>query len=102
MKQLPSFLQDTKHLLQLIDEINEKSESGGFSLKGVAMVTLDVESMYNNMTEELAGAASKEFLKGGRAGAPDVLKVKTESILAALELSLKNNFFSFNEKTYHK
>ena len=28
------------------------------------------------------------------------MKVKTQSILGALELCLKNNYFSFNEKIY--
>ena len=59
MKQLPSFLQDTKHLLQIIDEINQKILEEEVSLDGVALVTLDVESMYNNMPEELARVASK-------------------------------------------
>ena len=44
------------------------------------LVTLDVEAMYNNMT--------------------DVLKVKSQSILEALDLCLKNNYFSFNKKIY--
>ena len=64
MKQLPSFIQDTKHVLQIIDEINQKIEKDEVSLDGVAMVTLDVESMYNNMTKDLAGGATKEFWKG--------------------------------------
>jgi hypothetical protein len=50
------------------------------------------------MTDELARGASKEFLEGGRGADPEMLKVKTESILAALDLCLKNNFFKFNEK----
>ena len=102
MKELPSFLQDTKHVLQLVDEMNKKVETGEISLDGVALVTLDVEAMYNNMTDELAGGASKEFLEGGRNGSTEVLKVKTESILDALELCLKNNIFSFNEKVYQQ
>ena len=102
MKQLPSFLQDTKHVLQIIDEINKKIEKDEVSLSGVAMVTLDVESMYNHMTDELAGGASREFLEGGRGGSPEVLKVKTDSILAALELCLKNNYFKFNDKIYQQ
>ena len=102
MKQLPSFLQDTKHVLQIIDEINKKIEKDEVSLSGVAMVTLDVESMYNHMTDELAGGASREFLEGGRGGSPEVLKVKTDSILAALELCLKNNYFTFNDKIYQQ
>ena len=102
MKQLPSFLQDTKHVLQLIEDINQKIENKEVSLTGVALVTLDVESMYNNMTEELAGGASKSFLEEGRQGSPEILKVKTDSILAALELCLANNYSSFNEKVYQQ
>ena len=58
--------------------------------------------MYNNMPDDLAGGATSEFLEGGRGGSPDVLKVKTESILAASELCLKNNYFTFNEKIYQQ
>ena len=32
MKELPSFLQDTKHVLQIIDEVNEKVNTGVVSL----------------------------------------------------------------------
>ena len=66
------------------------------------MVTLDVESMYNNMTDELAGGATKDFLEGGRCGTPEILKVETDSILTALDLCLKNNFFKFNDKIYQQ
>ena len=54
------------------------------------------------MTDDLAGGASKEFLEGGRSGSPEVLKVQTDSILAALELCLKNNYFTFNDKIYQQ
>ena len=53
-------------MLQIIDEINLKIEKNEVSLDGVALVTLDVESMYNNMSDVLAGGAAKEFLEGGR------------------------------------
>ena len=59
----------------------------------VALVILDVESMYNFMSEELAVGACKEFLQGRRARDPDNMKIKTESILKALDLCLKSNFF---------
>ena len=64
MKQLLSFLQDTKHLLHIIEEINQKSLE--VSLDGVALVKLHVEPMYNKMPEEVAKVASKEFLEKGR------------------------------------
>ena len=93
MKQLPSFLQDTKHTLQIIEEINTKIENGEVSLDGVALVTLDVEAMYNNMSVELTRGACKDYLEGGNGGEPETLRVKTESVLAALDLGLKNIFF---------
>ena len=102
MKQLPSFLQDTKHTIQIIEEINAKIDLEKCSLEGVALVTLDVESMYNFMSEELAVGACKEFLQGRRAGDPENMKIKTESILKALDLCLKSNFFEFNDKIYQQ
>ena len=44
----------------------------------------------------------QRIFRRGRCGDPDVLKVKTESILAALELCLKNNYFTFNDKIYQQ
>ena len=56
--------------------------------------------MHNNMTGELARVASAEFLNGGRNSDQECLRVRTESILQALDLCLKNNFFSFSENNY--
>ena len=100
MQQLPSFLQDTKHTLQILEDINKKIDQGEMSLEGVAIVTLDVESMYTNMTSELARAASCEFLQGGRTGDQEASKVTPHSILEALDLCLENNLFTFNDKKY--
>ena len=102
MKELPSFLQDTKHTLQIIEDINQQIEDGEMSLEGVALVSLDVESMYNNMSEELAGGATKDFLHNDRKGDSESLKVQSNSILEALEVCLKNSFFTFNEKIYQQ
>ena len=102
MKELPSFLQDTKHTLQIIEDINQQIEDGQMSLEGVALVSLDVESMYNNMSEELAGGATKDFLHNDRKGDSESLKVQSNSILEALEVCLKNSFFTFNEKIYQQ
>ena len=59
-----------------------------------------------HLSEELGISASKEFLdsrytQGGR-GAEDELKVTTGSILKALELCIRNNFFKFNEQVYQQ
>ena len=53
MKSLPSFLKDTIHTLQLIEETNDKISSGDISLEGVGLVSLDLESMYTNMSQIL-------------------------------------------------
>ena len=100
MKALPSFLQDTKHTLAILEDINKKIDRGEMSLQGVAIVTLDVEAMYTNMTSELARVASSEFLHGGNTGAQAASEVAPQSILEALDLCLDNNLFTFNDRKY--
>ena len=93
MQNLESFLQDTKHTLQIIENINEEVKDGKISLNGVAVVSLDVENMYNNMSEDLATEACKEFVESGlfqQDGGDS--SVSANSILTALDLCLKNNF----------
>ena len=63
MQNLESFLQDTKHTLQIIENVNDEVKDGKLSLEGVKVVSLDVENMYNNMSEDLATEACKEFLE---------------------------------------
>ena len=57
MKELPSFIHDTTHTLQIIEEI---------------IVPLDMKAMYNDMSDGLAMGASKEFLDGGRGTDPEI------------------------------
>ena len=104
MQNLESFLKDTKHTLQIIDEINEKIDGGVISLDGVGLVSLDVESMYNNMSNQLGTSACKEFLESRsfQTDGDDDMFVSTNSILTALDLCLKNNYFSFNDKVYQQ
>ena len=54
MIKLPSYLQDTKHTLQIIENLNRQIEDGQLSLDGISLITLDIDKMYNNMSEELA------------------------------------------------
>ena len=89
----------------MIEDLNQQIEDGEVSLDGVAVASLDVVSMYTNMTEEIGTSASKDYLqsRGSQVGVgncPEELKVKTESILSALELCIRNNFFKFNSKIY--
>ena len=64
MRSLDSFLEDTKHTLQILENLNEKIEGGELDMEGVALVSLDVDSMYNNMSEVLGTSACKEYLEG--------------------------------------
>ena len=88
--------------LQIIEEINMKIDRNEFSLEGKALVTLDVESMYNFMSEDLARGACKEFQEEANGGHGDEIEVSSRSILKALDLCIKSNFFHFNEQIYHQ
>jgi hypothetical protein len=102
MVKVDSFLQDTKHILQVIEELNEKVEQGDLNLEGVALVSLDVENMYNNMSAELGTGASKEFLESRPTQTNEEGDnfVSSQSLLSALDLCLKSNYFKFNQKIY--
>ena len=58
--------------------------------------------MYNNMAEALGVGACKDFLdtRINQGGADDDCFVSSNSILTALDLCLKNNHFTFNDKIY--
>jgi hypothetical protein len=99
MQGLDSFLRDTKHTLKIIEDFNEKIDEGQVDMEGVAIVSMDVESMYSNMSEELATEAVKEYLES-RIYLQDGDDVSANSILMALDLCLKNNHFTFNKKVY--
>ena len=51
MQKLVSFLKDTKDTLKVIEEVNEKIDAGQLNLDGVAVFSLDIVSMYTNMSE---------------------------------------------------
>ena len=101
MQSLETFLKDGKHTVKIIEEINDQIKSGDISLEGVALVSLDVEAMYNNMTEDLGTGACEEFLENRIfQGDGDQNSISSESILSALELCLQSNIFQFNEKLF--
>ena len=108
MASLPSFLKDTKHVLQIIEDINEKIDKGEFSLDGVGLITLDVEIMYNTMTEDLAMGGTKAYLEKRNQQVvdgeldSDENNVTPQSILEGLEICLRNNCFQFKDKTYQQ
>ena len=89
MKNLETFLQDTKHMLQLIEGVNEKIDGGEFSLEGVGLVTLDLEKMYNNITDELGMGAARTYLdarisQSGENYLTQDPKVSTNSLMTGL------------------
>ena len=67
----------------------------------MALVSLDVEAMYNNMTRDLGTQATKDFLES-RSFQQDGenTTVSSESILSALDLCLNSNLFEFNDKLF--
>ena len=92
-------------MLQLIEGVNEKIDGGEFSLEGVGLVTLDLEKMYNNITDELGMGAARTYLdarisQSGENYLTQDPKVSTNSLMTGLEICLKNNYFKFNEKIY--
>ena len=45
----------------MIEEVNGKIDTGQPNLDGVAVFSLDIVSMYTNMSEELATNACKDY-----------------------------------------
>ena len=93
---------DTIHTLQIIEETNDKISSGDFSLEGVGLVSLDLESMYTNMSQNLGTGACRDYLdsRTHSGGGEGEYFSSTNSILTALDLCLQNNYFKFGEKIY--
>ena len=105
MKNLGTFLQDTKHTLKIIEEINDQIDQGEFSLDGIGLVTMDIESMYNNITEDLGLVAAEKYLNCRQAQdnvnfASRDPTISTSSLMEGLKLCLRNNYFKFNGKIY--
>ena len=104
MKSLETFLQDTKHTLQIISQLNDKIENGELSLDGVNLVSLDVNKMYNNITEDLGKSACRQYLDSRAVVGTQTesCKVKTPTLMEGLDLCIKNNFFTYNGKIYRQ
>ena len=56
---LPSYIQDTPHILRMIEDINSK----GPLPKGTIPITLDVTALYHSIPHEGGILAMKEFLR---------------------------------------
>ena len=94
MQNLETFLKDTKHTLQVIEDINDKVKDGSLSLDGVAVVSLDVENMYTNMSEDLGSGAVRDYLESETFLQDGSLNsVSGDSVITALNLCLNSNYF---------
>ena len=68
------------------------------SLDGVSLVSLDVDKIYNNISQELDFSAAKEYLNSRHPSSQTVgcnenedLFVSTDSLLEGLDLCINNN-----------
>ena len=90
-QKLRSFVKDTTHFLQILDNI-------GILPPNCILVTLDVSSLYTNIPNDEGIAAARDTLHRSRPG-PGV-KPTNESLVKLLELVLKRNNFQFNGNNY--
>ena len=93
MKKLPSFIQDTDHMLQKIEELNN---SGKITEK-TTLLGLDVVDMYNNMPRELSDVGVQESLetRSVKPGQPSA-----DSVINIMNMCQDNNCFEFKDNTY--
>ena len=95
VKKLPSYIQDSTHMLQQIEEWN--TTLGPFD-ENTNLVTIDVKALYTNIPYEDMLTALKHFLE---------IQDKTNSsipptsvIIELVEHILKNNYFMFEGQCY--
>ena len=94
MKSLPTYLRDTKHTLQLIEEKNEEGIP-----KTAKFLTADIEAMYPNMLMNLCETGISEYLDGRfpKDGNPS-----TDNVIKYLNICQQNNIFEFMGKLYRQ
>ena len=99
MRNLPSYLKDTKSLIQNISRLNEEGEVS----EKTNLFSADFENMYGNMPVDISKAGIRkyheDFLKDGNTGSEEPL---TDEILTALDLCQQNNIFEFNGQLYRQ
>ncbi|KAJ8030592.1 Neutral cholesterol ester hydrolase 1 [Holothuria leucospilota] len=91
MQNLDSYIRDTKHVLNIIKEINDS----GPLPQGTMMFTIDVKSMYPSMPRSLGVEAVKRALEERETKIPS-----TENILRCLDICLRENNFEFNGRHF--
>ena len=88
---LPSFIKDTTHLINKIDEVNQL---GPFPT-GTLLVSWDVVAMFPNIDNELGVTAVKNALDARSVKIPS-----TECILEAVVICLESNNCQFDNNNY--
>ena len=91
---LPSFIKDTTHLLNKIEEVNRTL---GPLPDDVLLVSWDVVSMFPNIDNQLGLTAVRQALDSRTN-----LKPSTDCIVEAVEICLLHNNSKFNDKNYLK
>jgi hypothetical protein len=94
MKSLSTYLRDTKHTLQLIEEKNEEGIP-----KTANFLTADIEAMYPNVPMNLCETGIIEYLDGRfhKEGNPS-----TDNVIKCLKICQQNNIFEFMGKLYRQ
>lgn len=87
VKQMTSYIKDTKHLLILLKDLEIPPDS--------ILVTMDVTSLYTVIPHEAGVSACREALQKSHIGPPT-----TEFLVSLLDLILTHNYFLFKEIFY--
>ena len=94
VKKMESYIEDTLDLLRKINEMNESGEVPADAIP----ISIDIKSMYSNVTLNEGLAAFKECLETR----PDEDKnsIPTEWIMKLVKMIMTKNIFTFNEETW--
>ena len=92
---IPSYLQDTPHFLRTLENQNQNGEP----LKNEILVTIDVSSLYTNISPQEGIEEVRKFLIQNSEKDQDI---PTEFILRMLEQVLEKNIFEFDKKLFNQ
>lgn len=87
-QQLPSYIQDTTHVLKILNEMTVSDDS--------YLVTMDVESLYTNIAHGDGLKALNHFLSNR----PTDCSPPSDFLIKLTEWTLKNNIFLFQDQLY--
>lgn len=90
VRNLPSYIQDSKHILSIMADMEWQ--------QGTMLVTLDVVSLYTSINPALGLEAISKILSNR----PASLWAHTNMLLHMTKIILENNFFIFDRKWYRQ